>query len=95
MTFGSTEDCEIRHPGKGQFKAEVRYRNRCVLIRNCGVGLGVFIRKRRVLRKPDSTELLINILDQWVVVKVLPSRQIVMCVYSGEDTTRHCLEDMP
>lgn len=95
MTFGSTEDCELQHPGKGQFKAEVRYRNRCVFVRDHGVGLGVFIRKRRVLRKPGSTELLINIIDQWVVIKVLTSRQIVLCVYSGESTTQHCLSEKP
>lgn len=83
MIFGSTEDCEVRHLGIGQFKAEVKYRNRCVFLRDCGVGLGVFIRKRRVLRKPGSTELLMNILDQWVMAKVLPSRQIVLFIYSG------------
>lgn len=83
----------MRHTGKGQFKAEVWYRNRCVFIRDCGVGLGVFIRKRRAIMKPGSAEILIHVLDQWVSIRVLSCRQIILGVYSAEGKVSHCLQD--
>lgn len=56
FTYGSTEDCQHRHnsPTAAHFKMEVRYRNRCGYIKDCGVGLGVFLMKRKVVRRAGS-----------------------------------------
>jgi hypothetical protein len=39
--------------------------------------------------------MLIHVLDQWVLIRVLSCRQIILCVYSAEGTVRHCLDDQP
>jgi hypothetical protein len=71
-TFGTSEECEQRpeHLNGNSFKLEVRFRNRCAYIRDCGVGLGVLQLKRKIVKRADGGELLLNAADKWAVLKI-------------------------
>jgi hypothetical protein len=43
------------------FKAEMRYHNRNLYLKDSGVGLGAWLMKRKIIHKADNSEMLLNI----------------------------------
>ena len=85
LTLGTTDDCSqhIESLNGVQFKLEVRYRNRFVYLKDCGVGMGVFLKKRKVVAHIGA-EVLLNVSDKWIVLKASPAKQLSVCIYSGD-----------
>lgn len=85
-SFGTTQDCMYRREttNGNSFKCDVRYQNRNAYIRDCGVGLGIFLQKKKLIVNADSTERLFSIDDQFVMIKIKQSQQILFTVFDGE-----------
>ena len=56
------------------------------------MGMGVFLRKRKLVTPFGSAEVLLNVCEKWVVLKVSPGKQIGVCIYSGDKCDRISLE---
>lgn len=87
-TFGTTEDCQQKpeHLNANSYKMDVRIRNRQAYVRDCGMGLGVFLLKRKIVKRADGAELLLNACDKWVVLKISQNQQISYTVHEGESS---------
>jgi hypothetical protein len=93
-TFGSGEECEQRpeHLTGNSFKLEVRFRSRCVYMRDCGVGLGSFLLKRKVVTRADASELLLNACDKWLLLRIAHNEQIHYSLHDSENSISGVLE---
>jgi hypothetical protein len=93
-TFGSGEECEQRpeHLNGNSFKLELRIRSRCVYMRDCGVGLGAFLLKRKIIRRADGAEMLLNACDKWLLLKITHAEQVHCSLYDSHTSTSTVLE---
>lgn len=66
----------------------MRARNRCAYLRDCGVGLGAFLLKRKIIKRADGGELLLNVLDKWVLLKIRQSEQIGYSVHDAQASNK-------
>lgn len=93
-TLGTTDDSLHKYlsPYGSQFKVEVRYRSRCAYLKDCGMGLGVFLMKRKVVRRAGSPEIFLSVMDKWIVLRVLPSKQVSYAIYYADTSAQAVLE---
>lgn len=71
---------------------EVRYRNRCAFLKDCGIGLGAFMMKRRLVRRAGSAEVFLGVCDKWIVLRILSSRQLSYCLFTAEESNQAHLD---
>jgi hypothetical protein len=56
------------------------------------VGLGVFLMKRKLVRRSGSSEVFLSVLDKWIALKVLQSRQVSCCLYGVDGNSQTLLQ---
>ena len=59
---------------------------------DCGVGLGVFLLKRKITVRPDGTELLLNACDRWVTLRVAPNEKVQFSVHDSNSSNSGNME---
>jgi hypothetical protein len=71
ITFGTTSDCQhLSSTTQGnQFKIAIRTLPRSLMIRDCGVGLGAFLLKKKIQFK-KTEETFMSIDDKFVLISI-------------------------
>jgi hypothetical protein len=86
MTFGTTVDCDQRHISSSlnSFKMQIKLCTRHLTVKDCGVGYGVFLMKKKVMVKCEGQEMLFSLEDCFLMVKISAGQQIAYSVFGVE-----------
>jgi len=61
----------------------LRLNNHSLFVTDCGVGLGVFLMKKKITQKADGTELLLSVEDSFAMIKIRSNEQITVIIYNN------------
>jgi hypothetical protein len=56
------------------------------------VGLGVFLMKRKLTKRAGHSNILLNIAEKWIVLKITQAEQVNFCIYDGEKSEAGVLQ---
>lgn len=69
---GTSQECDHKwtNPSGNSFAMTMKMTQRSLMIRDLGVGLGVFVGRKKVQIKPNNEEHLLSLEDHFLVVKI-------------------------
>jgi len=86
LDFGTFDDCDQKPTqlNGNSYKMQLRLTNHSVYAKDCGLGLGVFLLKKKMLQKCDGSDILLSIEDNFVRIKIKLSEEIIATIYNFE-----------
>lgn len=80
LLFGTTAGCHhspLTPPPHSLFALSLREASQTVLARDTGVGLGVFILRKKITVHPDNYEHLVSVGEGFLVMRMRPNGKVV------------------